>query len=524
MSGRELAKEPTPALRAHKLSKRFPGVVALDEVSFELHEAEVHALCGENGAGKSTLIKVLSGIHPHGSYWGEVELWGEPVAFKSIRDAEEAGLSVICQELALVEDMSAAENIFLGREPLAARWARSWGLIDWKRMELEARALLERFGIDLDPGARVGDLGVGRQQLVEIAKALAKQARLLILDEPTAALTDHEVEILLEILRDLRRRGIPSIYISHKLDEVFALADRITVLRDGKSIATRRTQDTSISEVIRDMVGRPLEDVFSKRERHPGEERLRVRGLQVAEQPHAKARLRDISFEVRAGEVLGIGGLMGAGRSELLLHLFGAWGSCQAGRIELDGKSLQGHTPAESIRRGLVLVSEDRKRHGLVLGQSVAFNMSLSSLGSFVQRGLIAQTREHLTERQYVESLGIKTRDLDTTVGTLSGGNQQKVVLGKALMTEPKVVLLDEPSRGIDIGAKLELYELIQQLAERGVAVVLVSSELPELLGLSDRILMLAQGRIGGRFDRTEASQEALLSAAMGHSEDGTNR
>lgn len=498
-------------LKAEHITKRFAGVVALNDVSFDLGPGEIHALCGENGAGKSTLIKLLSGIHAHGSYEGRFEVDGMEAQFSSITEAAKAGISVIYQELALVDEMTVAENIFLGREPL-----RFGGLIDWPKIYRGASELLQRFQVNIDPSARVGDLGVGQKQLVEIVKALGKDSRILILDEPTAALAEHEVVILLDILKDLRRRGIACIYISHRLDEVFAIADRVTVLRDGSSVITRNIGETSKAEVIKHMVGREIEDLFPRRASTPGEVMLRVTGLVVdADTEHANA-LTGIDLELRAGEVLGIGGLMGAGRTELLMHLFGAWGRRRAGSVELNGRPLPEGSPAEVIRRGMVLVSEDRRRYGLILEQQVGFNLSLSSLGQFTRAGFIHGPREVSRCREYFESLRIKATGLEAVVGRLSGGNQQKVVLGKALMTEPKVVLLDEPTRGIDVGAKIEIYEIINRLTSEGKAVILVSSELPELIGMSDRILMLHEGKIGGHFPRAEATQERLLAAAMG--------
>ncbi len=499
-------------LSAHNITKRFPGVTALKDVSFDLRAGEIHALCGENGAGKSTLIKLLSGIHPHGSYEGSFDVSGEEAKFATIKDAEKAGLAVIYQELALVEEMTVAENIFLGREPL--RWG---AFIDWPRMYQEAQVLLNRFKVDLDPAAPVRTLGVGQKQLVEIIKALAKDSKILILDEPTAALAEHEVLILLDILRDLRQRGIACIYISHKLDEVFGIADRITVLRDGSTVGTKNAADTSKAEVIRHMVGREIGDLFPRRTSQPGEVILRVDSLSVTDAETGSARLHDISFELRAGEVLGIGGLMGAGRTELLMHLFGAWGRQVTGSVELNGKSLSALTPETIIQRGLVLASEDRRRYGLHLEQEIGFNLSLSSLASVVRGGFIQRNAEIRRNQSMFDSLRVKATGLEAVVGKLSGGNQQKVVLGKALLTEPTVILLDEPTRGIDVGAKLEIYEIINQLTAAGKAVILVSSELPELIGMSDRILMLNAGRIGGAFSRAEATQEKLMAAAMGH-------
>lgn len=499
-------------LSAHSITKRFPGVTALKDVSFDLRQGEIHALCGENGAGKSTLIKLLSGIHPHGSYEGRFEVNGLEAQFATIKDAEKAGIAVIYQELALVEEMTVAENIFLGREP------RRWGaFVDWPRMHLEAQALLDRFKVRLDPAAPVRTLGVGQKQLVEIIKALAKDSKILILDEPTAALAEHEVLILLDILRDLRSRGIASIYISHKLDEVFGIADRITVLRDGTTVSTKDAPDTHKAEVIRQMVGREIGDLFPRRSAHPGEVMLQVNNLSVADAESLQPRLHDVGFELRGGEVLGIGGLMGAGRTELLMHLFGAWGRRVSGTVQLNSQSLDGLTPECIIQRGLVLASEDRRRYGLHLEHEIGFNLSLSSLASVTRGGFVQRNTEIKRNQDIFSSLRVKATGLEAVVGKLSGGNQQKVVLGKALLTSPSVILLDEPTRGIDVGAKLEIYEIINRLTAEGKAVILVSSELPELIGMSDRILMLNAGRIGGTFTRAEATQEKLMAAAMGH-------
>jgi len=499
-------------LRAENITKHFPGVTALKDVSFDLREGEIHALCGENGAGKSTLIKLLSGIHPHGSYDGRFEVNGVEARFIGIKDAEEVGLAVIYQELALVEEMTVAENIFLGREP------RRWGaFIDWPRMHREAQALIDRFKVGLDPAAPVRTLGVGQKQLVEIIKALAKDSKILILDEPTAALAEHEVLILLDILRDLRKRGIACIYISHKLDEVFGIADRITVLRDGTTVCTKAAAETNKAEVIRHMVGREISDLFPRRSTPQGEVILRVDSLAVAAPDTGMTKLHDISFDLHAGEVLGIGGLMGAGRTELLMHLFGAWGRCLSGGVQLRGQSIAGLKPEVSIQKGIVLASEDRRRYGLHLEHETGFNLSLSSLPSVTRGGFIQRNAEIRRNQSIFDSLRVKAVGLEAIVGKLSGGNQQKIVLGKALMTEPSVILLDEPTRGIDVGAKLEIYGIINQLTAAGKAVILVSSELPELIGMSDRILMLNEGRIGGTFTRSEATQEKLMAAAMGH-------
>jgi D-xylose transport system ATP-binding protein len=504
---------PAPILTTRGITKKFPGVIALKDVSFDLRAGEIHALCGENGAGKSTLIKLLSGLHPHGSYEGELLVEGQPAHFHGIADAERAGLAVIYQELALIDEMTVAENIFLGAAPQRGPF------IDWSKLHHDARALLQRFGVAIDPAAQLRRLGVGEKQLVEIVKALAKDSRILILDEPTAALAEHEVQTLLTILRDLRARGLSCIYISHRLDEVFALADRITILRDGATIWTKATAETNKADVISAMVGREISDLFPRRTseiQNPKSEILRVSHLSVTDPHTRQPRLHDISFSLAPGEVLGLGGLMGAGRTELLMHLFGAWGERRSGEVELNGAPLPLLKPHEILPRGLALVSEDRRRYGLVLPESIGFNLSLSSLRGLVHAGLLDQDREFQKNDHAFRSLHVKAPGLEAAVGKLSGGNQQKVVLGKALMTEPNVIFLDEPTRGIDVGAKQEIYELVRRLTDTGKAVVLVSSELPELIGLSDRILMLHEGRIGGEFTRAEATQERLLAAAMG--------
>ncbi len=498
-------------LEARAITKRFGGVTALKDVSFSLRPGEVHALCGENGAGKSTLIKLLSGIHPAGSYEGELFVGGAPARFSGVADAEAAGVAVIYQELALVPEMSVAENVFLGAEPTRGAF------IDRDRLHEETARLLARFGLKIDPEAKARELGIGEQQLVEIVKALRKRSRILILDEPTAALAETEVEILLEIVRGLRREGISCVYISHKLDEVFALCDRITVLRDGSTIATMDAAATSKRDVIRLMVGREISELFPRRPSQPGEPLLRVENLVVAPSPDEPPVVRGVSFEARAGEVLGLGGLMGAGRTELLMHVFGAWGRRLGGRVELLGREHPPGDCAASLARGLALVSEDRRRYGLFFQRDIAFNISLSHLARLSRRGWIDQERELASNRRLADALRVKAPTLEFPVAGLSGGNQQKVVIGRAMMTEPKVIFFDEPTRGIDVGAKLEVYELINELTAAGKAVVLVSSELPELSGMSDRIVMLHEGKVGGVFSRGEAEPERLMAAATGH-------
>ena len=498
-------------LEVDHLTKRFPGVVALRDITFSLRAGEVHALCGENGAGKSTLIKCLSGVWPHDSYDGTLAVNGRPARFRSLADAKQAGIAVIYQELALVGGMTVAENIFLGCEPTRG------GFIDWNQVYAETARLLKRYRLELDPAAHVCDLGIGQQQLVEIVKALAKDSRILLLDEPTAALTETEVKLLLEIVRDLGTHGVTCIYISHKLDEVMEVSDRITVLRDGATITTLETATTTKEEIIRHMVGRPISDLFPKHSRKREAPLLEVANLTVRHPVEDRFILKNISFTLHQGEVLGIGGLMGAGRTELLMHLFAGVGRRVAGTVLLDGKPLSGNTPGESLGRGLALVTEDRKQLGLILERDIGFNLSLSSLAKLTSYGLIDGNVETNTNQRFFDALRVKAPNLETPVVLLSGGNQQKVVIGKVLMTEPRVVLLDEPTRGIDVGAKLEVYELINRLTADGRAVLLVSSEMPELLGLSDRLLILSAGRVGGEFAHADVDQSELLTAAMAH-------
>ncbi len=510
-----------PILEVKNLTKRFPGVIALKDVTFDLEQGEIHSLCGENGAGKSTLIKTLSGIWPFGSYEGDVILEGKKAEFQGIHDSEKSGIGVIYQELALIPEMTVAENIFLGKE----HEHMSGALIDWPKIHGEVNKLLKKYGLDLDPESVVEDLGVGQQQLVEIVKALSKNSRILLLDEPTAALTEKEVDILLDIVIALKKEhGVTCVYISHKLDEVFRISDRITVIRDGQSIGTFNAKDTNKDEIITNMVGRTIDDFFPRRKSEVRKSLLEVKNLSVREKAKKRDLIKNVSFEVKGGEVLGIGGLMGAGRTELLMHIFGGFGERIEGEIKLQGENLSENKPEDSIKRGLMMVSEDRKRYGLVLDQPIGFNLSLSCIKTLSGRFLIDASREHTKNQEFFNSLGVKAPNQDTLVSALSGGNQQKVVLGKSLMTEPSVVFLDEPTRGIDVGAKVEIYELINKLTEQGKAVVLVSSELPELMGMSDRIIMLSEGAVGGEFDSDEATQEVLMKAAIAHTQDHTDQ
>ena len=515
-----------PLLQMQAITKDFPGVRALDAASFEVHAGEIHALCGENGAGKSTLIKILGGVYPYGTYNGRLRINATEQQFHAVRDAERAGIAIIHQELALIPEMTVAENIYLGREP------RRFGVIDKQHLYHEAGELLAQFGLAIPLQKPVYELGIGQQQLVEIVKALGRSlqsgnALLLVLDEPTAALTESEVDILRQILGGLREKGVACIYITHKLKEVFQIADRVTVLRDGKTVATQSVKSPECTEdaLISQMVGRELTTFFPKRQAHrqtengSNREKVALRVKNLSTYPSEPPHLENISFEVRRGEILGIAGLMGAGRTELISTIFGANSGKWDGKIFIEGAPLEIDSPREAIQQGLALVSEDRKRYGLVLDADVTHNMTLASLGLSVDLtsyGIVNHTAASEKSEQYVDSLQIKTPSLAVPVNNLSGGNQQKVVVGKWLMAHPKVLFLDEPTRGIDVGAKTEIHALMAKLADDGVAIVFVSSELPEILGMSDRVLVLHEGKITGEFINDHLTQEEILRCAAG--------
>jgi len=499
-------------LEMKNITKTFPGVKALDGVTFDLNQGEIHALVGENGAGKSTLIKILAGVYPHPEYGGEIMLDGVERRFGNVRDSETTGVAVIYQEMSLVKDLGVAENIFLGRAP------RRLGVINWEELFSRAQKLLDELHLQIDPRTPVRNLGIGQQQLVEIAKALSQNARILVLDEPTAALTDAEVETLFGILNGLRARGVGMIYISHKLDEVFRISDRITVLRDGKTIDTNATSDLNESRVIAQMVGRAVDHIFPEATHERGEVTFEARNVTV-EDPAVPGKLLvdDVGFTVRKGEVLGIAGLMGSGRTELLMAIFGAHAGRKSAEVFVRGKHIQINSPADAIKHGVAFVTEDRKRYGLILEQTILRNMTLAGLRKLSGRFFTDENAEAAAGQRAANDLRIKAPSVFTIAGTLSGGNQQKVVLAKWLLTNPGVLFLDEPTRGIDVGAKQEIYAQINRLAESGLAIVLVSSELPEVLGLSDRVIVLHEGRVTGEFIRSEATPEAVMSCATGH-------
>lgn len=515
MSEAIAADKNQPAfLEMRNITKTFPGVRALDGVSFDLHRGEIHALVGENGAGKSTLMKVLAGVYPHPQYGGDILIDGRVQKFANVRESETAGIAVIFQELSLVKDMSVAENIFLGREP------KKYGVIRWQELFRRAQQLLDDLHLKIDPQTPIRNLGIGQQQLVEIAKALSHEAQILVLDEPTAALTDSEVETLFSILKKLQQRGVGMIYISHKLHEVFRIGDRITVLRDGKTVGTGATQEWDEPRIIARMVGREVGDIFPAVEHQQGEVVFAVRNISVSDpQVPTKKLVDNVSFSVKRGEVLGIAGLMGAGRSDLLMAIFGAHAGRVSGQILIDGKPVRINSPADAIKHGIGFVTEDRKRFGLVLDQTILNNMTLAGLSHISGRFITSIDAESAASERTMKDLRVKANSVFTIAGTLSGGNQQKVVLAKWLLTNPRVLFLDEPTRGIDVGAKQEIYAQINKLAKSGLAIVLVSSELPEVLGLSDRVLVLHEGHLTGEFTRSTATPEKIMACATGHRE-----
>jgi D-xylose transport system ATP-binding protein len=514
-----------PLLAMRGITKTFPGVRALDGVDFDLRGGEIHALVGENGAGKSTLLRVLGGAHPYPTYDGEVAIDGRVRRFRSVHDGEASGVAVVFQELSLVGPLSVAENIVLGHEP------HRFGILDREATRTHAARALAALHATLDVGVPVERLGLGAQQLVEIAKALARDARVLVLDEPTATLTTSEVEALFEVLVHLRERGIGVVYVSHRLNEVFRIADRITVLRDGRSVGTGEVSALDEAAVVSMMVGRTVGTLFPGPRAAPGPVVLEVQHLSV-EDPHAGAQhirpaapadadanswlVRDVSFTVRAGEVLGIGGLIGAGRTELLMSIFGAAPGRRTGVVIVGGQPLAGRGPAEAMQHGVALLGEDRARLGLFPEESVQDNLTLAALRRVSGRVLRSPERERAAAVQSVRDLGVRPADPAARAGALSGGNQQKVLLGRWLLTTPRLLLLDEPTRGVDVGAREEIYAWIDRLARDGLAIVMVSSDLPELIGLSDRVLVLRHGRVAAEFGREMVTPEAVMAAAAG--------
>lgn len=495
------------------VTKEFPGVTALSDVSLQIKRGEIHGICGENGAGKSTLMKILSGVHPWGTYEGKVIYDGEELRLeqRAIRKASQAGIAIVYQELTLVKSMTVGENIFLGDEPT------NNGIIDWNKLYADTREILKEHMLDIEPQMLVKNLGVGKQQMTEIAKALSEEAKILILDEPTSALSEAEIVTLMEILRSLQKHGMTIIYISHKLEEFFRIADRITVLRDGKVMITEDASKLNEEKLIRHMVGREMKERFPKGKRRPGEVIFQVENLHAID-PNLgdKEVVKGVSFDVRKGEIFGIAGLMGSGRTELVTTLFGEYAKVTEGSITLEGEKLEIGSSNDAMKKGLSLVPEDRKALGLVLIQSVLRNISLPNLKQFSTWYQVNELLELNQSREIAQRLAIKAPSLTVPCYSLSGGNQQKVVIAKWLMSKPKVLIMDDPTRGVDVGAKYEIYKLMNDLAESGIAIIMISSELEEILGMSDRVMVMCEGRSIETMDIKDADEEKIMALATG--------
>ena len=495
-------------LKMDHITKDFPGVKALDDVSIEVKKGEILSICGENGAGKSTLMKILSGSYSCDTYKGTIEIEGNPVRFYNTRQSEQAGIAMIYQELNMHLDLSAAENLFLGR------WSEFGRAINWKQMEEAAKEYLKLVGLDVSPSDTLRGMSSSKQQLIAIAKALLHNPRILVLDEPTAALTANESALLFGLMHQLKEKGYTCILISHKLDEVFEHSDRIVVMRDGKVINTHSRDEFDQNTIIAEMVGRKIDNLYPKERVPIGEIVLKIDGFTVPHPQNAKKSIvHDVSFEVRSGEILGLGGLVGAGRSELVNAIFGKIGK-SSGTVYVRGKQVRIKGPRDAIKNGIALVTEDRKQDGFVGGMTIKENISLASLKKIRRHGMLNSAIEEIETDKYFSKLNIKAPGLSAMVNTLSGGNQQKVVLSKWLMQAPQVLILDEPTRGIDVGSKYDIYEIMVDLAKSGMAIVMISSELPELISMSDRILVLAEGRIAGEISGKEATQENVMGMA----------
>lgn len=485
------------------INKSFNGNAVLKDVQFNLKDGEIHALMGENGAGKSTLMKILSGIYIKDS--GEIKVDGETVHFKSIKDAEKYGIVVIHQELNILPDLTVAENLFLGKEQTYGKL----GILKNKAMDKEATKLLDKLGLHVSPKTRAGDLSVGKQQIIEIAKAIASDAKYIVMDEPTAALTDREIKTLFKTIRELKEKGISFVYISHRMEEIFSICDRITILRDGQYIGERNISETNFDEIVAMMVGRQLGQRFPERKCKIGDVKLEVRNFTI------KDLFENISFQVRKGEVVGVAGLMGAGRTELVETIFG-YRKAESGKILIDGKEVKIKSPFDAMKHNIGYVTEDRKTKGLVLDFSIQENVSLANLKKVSSSGVVNKGREQALVKKYIEQLKIRTSSPKQSVNSLSGGNQQKVVLAKWLGTEPEILILDEPTRGVDIGAKKEIYQIINNLAESGVAILMISSELPEIIGMADRVIVMHEGKLTGEVQKADMTQELIMHYATG--------
>ena len=503
----------TPILEMKSITKEFPGVKALDNVTFSVRRGEIHCLVGENGAGKSTLMKVLSGVHPYGTYSGEIFIEGELQKFNGIRDSERAGIAIIYQELALIPELSVYENIFLGNE------VTNGVVIDSNESISQAVDILKKVGLDVNPLTKIKNLGVGKQQLIEIAKALKKKVKILILDEPTAALNETDSDNLLRLIRGLKEQGVTCILISHKLREVLEIADTITVLRDGKTVTTLDVQNDKVNEpiLIKHMVGRSIENVFPKREKvKVGKELLRLENWSAYSYALGRDILKNVNISVHAGEIVGIAGLMGSGRTELAKSIFGNPDHYRlSGKVFINGVEQKFRNPNDAIKSSMAYVTEDRKGNGLILIEDVKQNISLANLKEITVGGVINENEEILVANKYCSELNIKTPTVQQKVRNLSGGNQQKVSLGKWLFVKPGIMILDEPTRGIDVGAKYEIYTIMNSLVEQGMSIIMISSELPEILGMSDRIYVMSAGKIKGEMPVEEASQESIMALAV---------
>ncbi|HJV16521.1 MAG TPA: sugar ABC transporter ATP-binding protein [Bacillales bacterium] len=492
-----------PVIEMKGISKSFSGNKVLDRVDFQLLSGEVHALMGENGAGKSTLIKILTGIYERNE--GTVTVKGSEVHFPNPKEAEQAGIAVIHQELNIIPTLTVYENMFLGKELTVGRF----GFTKDKEMKLKTKEYLNRLGIDLDPNVEAGKLSVGQQQMIEIARAVAANTEVLIMDEPTAALTDREIEALFKVISSLKEQGVAIVYVSHRMEEIFQICDRISVLRDGQFIGVKEVPTTNFDEIVKLMVGRQLGERFPERDTNIGVERFKVENLT------SKGSFENIHFSVNQGEVIGVAGLMGAGRTEIMQAIFG-YRHLDSGKIFIDGKEVTIKTPHDAIKTGIAFVTEDRKSQGLILDLSVRENFSITNLDKISAKSLISSQKEVSMVDEMIEKLRVKTSGRELIVKSLSGGNQQKIVIGKWLGMNPKILILDEPTRGVDVGAKKEIYQLINDLTKQGVAIIMVSSELPEILGMSDRILVIHEGKLAGVLDKSDASQEKIMQFATG--------
>ncbi|MGM0873230.1 MAG: multiple monosaccharide ABC transporter ATP-binding protein [Bacillota bacterium] len=496
-------------LEMRNITKEFPGVKALANVKLKVKKGEIHALCGENGAGKSTLMKVLSGVYPNGTYTGDILFQDQVCQFKNIKQSEELGIVIIHQELALIPELSIAENIFLGNE------IANNGVINWNMTMMKTKELLQKVGLSELPNTKVDDIGVGKQQLVEIAKALSKEVKLLILDEPTASLNEDDSENLLNLLLEFKKQGMSAIIISHKLNEIAKVADSITILRDGQTIETLEMKKDNVTEdrIIKGMVGRDLTNRYPKREPQIGQTIFEVKNWDVYHPLHTERKvIDDVNFYIRKGEIVGIAGLMGAGRTELAMSIFGkSYGKKISGQILKDGREVQFNDVNSAIEQGMAYVSEDRKGNGLILMEDIKQNITLASLDKISKQSIIDKNKEIIVAEEYRKKLRIKTPSIFQKAGNLSGGNQQKIVLSKWIFSEPDILMLDEPTRGIDVGAKYEIYTIINELAMDGKGILIISSELPELLGMCDRIYVMNEGSITGEVSRVEANQEKLM-------------